>query len=150
MVEAFQDHFGGQDESPQAYTRWVEDPLMDVELLVVAFDGDQVAAAVQGAIDPAENEANGYLRGWTDPVFTRRANGEARIYINGEAVARSKIPGDFSNWNTSYRLALGNEARTNERPWLGTFHDVALYHEALSAKQVRAHYATGRAARGAK
>ncbi len=72
-VEAFRDHFGGQDESPQAYARWVEDPLMEVDLLVVAFDGNEVAAAVQGAIDPAENEANRYLRGWTDPVFTRRA-----------------------------------------------------------------------------
>ena len=50
--EAFRDHFGGQDFSPQAYTRWAEDPLMEPELLVVAFDGDEMAAGVQGGIDP--------------------------------------------------------------------------------------------------
>ncbi len=71
--EAFRDHFGGHDFSPQAYTRWAEDPLMDPDLLVVAFDGDEMAAGVQGGIDSDENEANRYLRGWTDPVFTRRA-----------------------------------------------------------------------------
>jgi ribosomal protein S18 acetylase RimI-like enzyme len=71
--EAFRDHFGGHDFSPQAYQRWIDDPLMDPELLVVAFAGDEAVAGVQGAIDPDENEANGYQRGWTDPVFTRRA-----------------------------------------------------------------------------
>lgn len=72
-AEAFRDHFGGHDFSDAARTRWMEDPLMDVGLLVVAFDGDEVVAGVQGAIDPDENGANRYLRGWTDPVFTRRA-----------------------------------------------------------------------------
>ncbi len=70
--EAFRDHFGGHDFSAGAYRRWAEDPLMEPELLVIAFDADEIAAGVQGAIDPDENEANGYLRGWTDPVFTRR------------------------------------------------------------------------------
>ncbi len=72
-TEAFRDHFGGHDFSAAAYQRWVEDPLMDLDLLVTAFDGDEPIAGVQGAIDPDENEDNGYLRGWTDPVWTRRA-----------------------------------------------------------------------------
>jgi mycothiol synthase len=46
---------------------------MDLSLLKVAFDGDEVAAAVQGAIVDEENDAHGYQRGWTDPIFTRRA-----------------------------------------------------------------------------
>ena len=46
---------------------------MSPDLLMVAFDGEQVTAGVQGAIDPEENAAQGYLRGWTDPVFTRRS-----------------------------------------------------------------------------
>lgn len=73
QCEAFRDHFGGQDCSQQAYQRWIEDPLMDHELLVTAFDGDEPVAGVQGAVDPDENAAHGYLRGWTDPVWTRRA-----------------------------------------------------------------------------
>ena len=72
-AEAFRDHFGGHDFSDAARQRWLDDPLMEPDLLVVAFDGDEVVAGVQGAIDPDENEANGYLCGWTDPVFTRRA-----------------------------------------------------------------------------
>lgn len=72
-AEAFRDHFGGHDFSPAARQRWLDDPLMDPQLLVVAFDGDEIVAGVQGAIDPDENEANGYRCGWTDPVFTRRA-----------------------------------------------------------------------------
>ena len=72
MIEAFRDHHGGHDGSKAAYRRWMEDPILDTDLLVIAFDGDEVAGGVQGWVDPEENEANGYFRGWTDPVFTRR------------------------------------------------------------------------------
>lgn len=72
-AEAFRDHFGGHDFSDAARQRWLDDPLLDTDLLVVAFDGAQAVAGVQGAIDHDENESNGYRRGWTDPVFTRRA-----------------------------------------------------------------------------
>jgi ribosomal protein S18 acetylase RimI-like enzyme len=71
-TEAFRDHFGGHDFSPEAYTRFAQDPLLELDLIVAAFDGPELVAAVQGAIDPDENRANGYLCGWTDPVFTRR------------------------------------------------------------------------------
>jgi len=73
IAVAFRDHFGSYDVSPAAYRRWSEDPLMDPGLLMVAFDGEAMTAGVQGAIDPGENAAQGYLRGWTDPVFTRRS-----------------------------------------------------------------------------
>lgn len=72
MIEAFRDHFGSQDGSEAALRRWSEDPLMDLDMLFIAFDGDDMTAGVQGVIDPDENAAQGYLRGWTDPVFTRR------------------------------------------------------------------------------
>ena len=72
-AEAFRDHFGGHDFSAAALQRWLDDPLMEPQLMVVAFDGDEIVAGVQGIIDPDENAANGYLCGWTDPVFTRRA-----------------------------------------------------------------------------
>ncbi|MEA2026498.1 MAG: GNAT family N-acetyltransferase [Chloroflexota bacterium] len=72
MTEAFRDHFGAEDGSAAAFRRWAADPRMDLDMLFVAFDGDEMTAGVQGVIDPAENEAQGYLRGWTDPVFTRR------------------------------------------------------------------------------
>lgn len=73
IIEAFRDHFGAHDESAAAYRRWSEDPGIDLDLWAVAFDGDEVVAGVLGYIEPEENELFGYLRGWTDPVFTRRA-----------------------------------------------------------------------------
>ena len=72
MIEAFRDHHGSHDGSDAAFRRWSEDPVLETDLLVIAFDGDAVAGGVQGWIDSEENEANGYLRGWVDPVFTRR------------------------------------------------------------------------------
>jgi GNAT superfamily N-acetyltransferase len=72
MKEAFRDHPGGMETSDAAHERWAASPMMDPSLLFVAFDGDDVAAAVQGAISSEENEARGYLRGWTEPIFTRR------------------------------------------------------------------------------
>jgi ribosomal protein S18 acetylase RimI-like enzyme len=73
MAEAFADHFGGQDFSDPAFRRWSGDSDLDLSLLTVAFEGDEIAAGVQGQIVAEENALHGYLRGWTDPIFTRRA-----------------------------------------------------------------------------
>ena len=73
MSEAFKDHFGAMDTSETSFQGWISSPRMDPEGMICAFDGDEVAAGVQAAVTPDENEARGYLRGWTDPVFTRRA-----------------------------------------------------------------------------
>lgn len=72
MAEAFQDHFGAEDWSEQSYQAWLELPQTDPSLFIIAFDGDEVAGGVHGEIHPRENEANGYQRGWTDPVYVRR------------------------------------------------------------------------------
>jgi ribosomal protein S18 acetylase RimI-like enzyme len=72
MVEAFKDHFGGDDDSPAAYRRWSRDPNLDLSLAIAAFDGEDIAGAVLGYVYAAENAEHGYLRGWTDPVFVRR------------------------------------------------------------------------------
>ena len=72
MEEAFRDHFGAKDWSDRTFRAWSERPLTDPALFVIAFDGDEVAGGVHGEIHPGENEASGYLRGWTDPVYVRR------------------------------------------------------------------------------
>ncbi|MBA2557805.1 MAG: GNAT family N-acetyltransferase [Chloroflexi bacterium] len=71
-AEAFQDHWGDVDASEAAFRRWVDDPAFDPSLWQIAWDGDQVAGLVVNAIYPAENETNGYLRGWLDSVAVRR------------------------------------------------------------------------------
>ncbi len=71
--EAFLDHWGGIDDSPAAYQRWVDESTFDPSLHVVAFDGDEIAGAVINAIYPEANALQGVLHGWLDSVFTRRA-----------------------------------------------------------------------------
>lgn len=78
----------------------------------------------------------------THVVFTRSADGAATIYIDGVAAATGTIPGDFANWETTYRLALANEFG-DERPWVGELHRVAVYSCDLSVPEVQANYAAG-------
>ena len=72
-IEAFRDHWGGGDDSDEAFRRYQDAPDFDPSLWVVAWDGDEVAAAVVNTIYAHENEATGGRRGWLDSVFTRRA-----------------------------------------------------------------------------
>jgi mycothiol synthase len=71
-AEAFRDHWGGFDDSPEAFRRFLEAPETDPTMWVVAFDGDEIAGGVLNTIYPEENEALGVRRGWLDSVFTRR------------------------------------------------------------------------------
>jgi mycothiol synthase len=114
MCEAFRDHFGAWGDSESAFRRWVESPLYDPDLQVVAFDGDQVAGAVHAAIDPVENELRGYRRGWCEPVFTRRPwrrRGLASALL-GQALLRLRARG-----MTSAQLHVDSE-NTDRAPAL--------------------------------
>jgi mycothiol synthase len=71
-VEAFADHWGGFDASDSQFESWLTDPDFDPSLLVVAFDGEQIAGAVTNVINRHENEVLGRARGLLDGVFTRR------------------------------------------------------------------------------
>ena len=72
-IEAFRDHWGGGDESDEAFRRYQEAPDFDPSLWVVAWEGDEVVAACVNTIYREENEALSLKRGWLDSVFTRRA-----------------------------------------------------------------------------
>lgn len=52
------------------------------------------------------------------------------------------LASDFSNWNPTYRLLLGNEGTMN-RPWLGTLHLVAVYDRALTSDEITTHFSLG-------
>ena len=71
-IEAFQDHWGGFDHSDEQLERWLSSPSNDLSLWLVAFDGDEVAGGIINSIDPHQNEAMGFQRGWLASVFTRR------------------------------------------------------------------------------
>ena len=71
--EAFRDHWGGSDESPEVMQRILGDPDTDTSMWLIAWDGDEVAGGVWNEIRTAENASLGVRRGWLDSVFTRRA-----------------------------------------------------------------------------
>lgn len=71
----------------------------------------------------------------THLVFTRAADGQAALFLNGQLSTKATIKGNLNNWNDSYLLAFGNEF-TTDRPWLGTIHHVAFYDSALSQNEV--------------
>jgi len=78
----------------------------------------------------------------THIVYTRNRGGRARLFINGKPRAEKRIAGATSNWNANYRLALANELSKN-RPWLGTYHLVAIYSRDFSPGEVAANFRAG-------
>jgi hypothetical protein len=78
----------------------------------------------------------------THVAYTRDADGQARLYIDGKEAAAAHIGGSLSAWDATMRLALGNEL-VGDRGWQGVYHGVALYNRALSASQIADHSAAG-------
>lgn len=78
----------------------------------------------------------------THVVYTRDRVGRTRLYLDGQLVREEVGPGTTVNWDGSYPIALGNEL-SNDRPWRGTLHLVALYSRELLPEEVEAHFAAG-------
>ena len=78
----------------------------------------------------------------THVVYTRNSSSTATIYIDGSADTNKTVGGNFSNWKDSYLLALGNEL-TNDRPWLGELHLVAIFDRALTQAEIKQNFAAG-------
>jgi hypothetical protein len=73
----------------------------------------------------------------TRVIYSRSADGKARVYLDGKLVAEQDVPGDFSNWSDDFQLLLGNEA-TGDRPWRGQIHRIAIYGSDLSPETLTA------------
>ena len=78
----------------------------------------------------------------THVVYTRSRDGRARVFLNGRKSGEKTVSGATSNWDGGYLLALGNEF-TGDRPWLGEYHQVAIYDRALSESEVRGLFESG-------
>lgn len=114
MCEAFRDHFGAFDTSERSMRGWIENPSEDPALYVVAFDGAEIAGAVHGVIYPEENRAQGYLRGWTDPVYVRRPwrrrglasalLGRALVRLREAGMTSAQLDVDTENANQALTL----------------------------------------------
>lgn len=71
-VEAFRDHWGFSEPTESRFRRFLDDPNRDESLWKVAWSGDRVVSQVRSFIRPAENEATGRSRGYTEDISTVR------------------------------------------------------------------------------
>jgi len=79
----------------------------------------------------------------THAVLTRATDGSTRLFIDGQQAAQSSAGGDLDSWDASFHLALGQELN-DERPWLGTYHLVAIYGRALDPQEIARHFQLGK------
>ncbi len=91
------------------------------------------------SLDAPDNSVHEAL---THVVCTRDNNGNAKIYIDGKQRAARKIGGKLENWDARFKLQLANEA-SNNRPWLGEFHLVAIYSRDLSPDEITRNFQAG-------
>lgn len=99
-AEAFRDERLEPEWSEEDWLRELADPNEDPSLWVVAFDGQEIAGAVRGKIDPAENAHHGRERGIAASVFTRRPwrrRGLARALL-ARCLVRLRDHGMTSAW----------------------------------------------------
>jgi ribosomal protein S18 acetylase RimI-like enzyme len=70
--EAFRDHWGHRELGDSDIDGLLANPDLDPSLMVVAWDGDDIAGVVTNTIYAAENAALGIRRGWLERVSVRR------------------------------------------------------------------------------
>ncbi len=70
--EAFRDHWGFVPGTEADYRRWLNEPIFNPSLWQVAWDGDQIAGAVQNFVNEKENQEYNRKRGYTEGIFVRR------------------------------------------------------------------------------
>jgi ribosomal protein S18 acetylase RimI-like enzyme len=70
--EAFRDHWGFVPGTETDYQRWLNEPIFNPGLWQVAWDGDQIAGAVQNFVNEKENQEYNHQRGYTEGIFVRR------------------------------------------------------------------------------
>jgi len=78
----------------------------------------------------------------THVVYTRNANGRAKIFVNGVRKSRTTVSGDLSNWSNTFTFVLANET-SDDRPWLGRFHRFAVYNRALGKSEIVRNFNAG-------
>ena len=80
--------------------------------------------------------------GLTHLVFTRASSGSVKVYIDGVLQRSVTVKGNFSTWNKSFPLVLGNEF-TDDRPWRGEMHLVAIFDKELTPTEVGQNFSAG-------
>jgi mycothiol synthase len=135
-VEAFAGHWGAAEDGG-AERRWqvfLADPLRDLSLWQVAWDGDQIAGMVRPFINPDENARFGVQRGWCENISTRapwRGRGVASALISralralrDRGMTEAALGVDAQNETGALRLyqRMGFMEVTRETEWRRPLH----------------------------
>ena len=96
----------------------------------------------ENGMKPALASRGGARTRLSHVAYTRDAAGNAAFYVDGVEAGSRSIGGETSNWDAGYRFALGNEL-TDDRPWLGELHLVAIYGRALTPDEVKQNHLAG-------
>lgn len=139
-----------QDGPARIMTLSKDSPNLNFSLVQSRFDGGPARVGLRlntSAPPPGKHwhELRSELPLTTDLthlMVTRSPDGTVIFYVNGVEQGRGQAPGDFSSWDTDYKLLFTNDALA-ERPWLGEHHLAAIYQRALSAAEVGQNYAAG-------
>jgi PKD repeat protein len=78
----------------------------------------------------------------THVLYTRDSQGQATIYIDGQAAGTQLVTGDFQSWDDNFQFGLANEFGI-DRTWLGEYYLVSVYDVALTNEQVLQNYHAG-------
>jgi GNAT superfamily N-acetyltransferase len=72
--EAFRDHWGDPERTPEDYERWLRNEEFQPDIWKVAWDraSNEVAGMVLGFINAEENARFNRQRGWTENICVRR------------------------------------------------------------------------------
>ncbi len=71
-VEAFRDHWGATETSEADFDSWLNGPMSQPDLWVVAWEGEQVAGSILNFVKPEANARFGRKLGWTENISVRR------------------------------------------------------------------------------
>jgi hypothetical protein len=92
---------------------------------------------------PTVSTTNNFIRlNLHHVVYTRKSNGEEKIYVNGQECYTGTRGGDFSSMDNGYYLSLANEI-TGDRPWIGTYYLLAIYNKALNKDEIDMNFTAG-------
>ena len=129
LVDGFRDHRHKPESTDEDRERFLDNPVHDPSLWVIAFDGDEIAGGVVNIVDPEENAQTGNRRGYVEAVFTRpawRRRGLARALV-AESLVRLRDRGmtsallgvDGANPNQAMTLYedIGFEIAATELEW---------------------------------
>ncbi len=110
----------------------------DGELFLARFRTSRTGRADPPQLD-APATGDGY--GLTHVAFTRDRSGQARIFVNGKLARELPAPGGVLDWEKT-NLTLANDSR-QKRPWLGTFHLLAIYARDLAPAEIARNFEAG-------